>query len=314
MKTYFCDRFVIPLPHGHRFPIEKYRLLRERVQACTLGRFELCEAPAIDFDALSCAHDADYLGRVLAGRMSRKEQQLLGFPWSSALVERSRRSVGATLAAARTALDAGVAVSLAGGTHHADHAAGAGFCVFNDVAVAALSLVRAQHIQRALIIDCDVHQGEGTARILAREPDIFTLSAHSARNYPHDKAISDIDVALPDGTADDAYLRALQTAVERGFERAHPDLVIYIAGADAYQGDRLGRLALTKAGLIARDRLVLDYAERHHASIAVVMGGGYALELSDIVDVHYNTACAAAAAYSRRARSATPPGLSPSTT
>lgn len=175
--------------------------------------------------------------------MSCKEQQLLGFLWSRALVERSRRSVGATLAAASAGLDAGVAVSLAGGTHHADHAAGAGFCVFNDVAVAALSLVRAQHVQRALIVDCDVHQGDGTARILTREPNIFTLSAHSARNYPHDKAISEIDVALPDGTADDAYLWALQTGIERAFARA-------TGSGDLYRRcRRLPRRSLGPAGL-----------------------------------------------------------------
>lgn len=305
MRVFHSDRFVIPLPEGHRFPIQKYAHLRERIERAADPRIRLCPAPAAGREVLLLAHTRDWVDRVFEGRLDRAELRRLGFPWSPALLERSRRSVGATLAATEAALEDGVAASLAGGTHHASAAGGAGFCVFNDVAVAALDVGR-RHGLNTLVVDCDVHQGDGTARLLAGSGRHYTFSVHSARNYPHDKAISDCDVALPDGTGDAHYLEALTLGLELAFERARPDVVFYLAGADAFEGDRLGRLALSKRGLAARDTLVLDRAGEAGAAVALVMGGGYAERIADAVDIHAATVTAAAQAWSSR-RSARAP-------
>lgn len=284
MKLFYADHFVLPLPEGHRFPMAKYRRLRERAGA--LGGFELREPPAATDDELALAHDRDYIERVAAGTMDAREVRALGFPWSPRLVERSRRSNGATIGAARAALAGGAAGSLAGGTHHAQRAAAQGFCVFNDCAVAARVLQREGRLRRVLIVDTDVHQGNGTAGIFEHDDSVFTFSIHGARNFPVRKARSDLDVALEDGTGDGPYLEALAAALDRCFENSRPDLVFHLAGADAFAGDRLGRLSLSKAGLAERDRLVVERCSALGLPVVVVMGGGYAPDVEDIVDIH----------------------------
>jgi acetoin utilization deacetylase AcuC-like enzyme len=301
VKIYYTDHYVLPLPPGHRFPMQKYAMLRERVQAAGLGmEAGLLLPPAATDEQILRAHDAAYLERVKHGSLSTAEQRRIGFPWSPEMVERSRRSSGATLAAARAALEDGVAVNLAGGTHHAFRDRGEGYCVFNDAAIAALSLQAEGLIRRAVVIDCDVHQGNGTAAILAGEPSIFTFSIHGANNFPLTKEASDLDVELPDGTGDAAYLAALEKGVCRALSAAQADLAIYLAGADAFEGDRLGRLKLTKAGLAARDRMVFELCRSAGVPVAVAMAGGYGRRIEDSVDVHFETVRLAAEALAAR--------------
>jgi acetoin utilization deacetylase AcuC-like enzyme len=281
--------------------MQKYAMLRERVQAAGLGKEAgLLLPPAATDEEILRAHEAAYLERVKHGRLSAAEQRRIGFPWSPEMVERSRRSSGATLAAARAALEEGVAVNLAGGTHHAFRDRGEGYCVFNDAAIAALSLQAEGLIRRAVVIDCDVHQGNGTAAILAGEPSIFTFSIHGANNFPFTKEASDLDVELPDGTGDAAYLAALEKGVCRALSAAQGDLAIYLSGADAFEGDRLGRLKLTKAGLAARDRMVFELCRCAGVPVAVAMAGGYGRRIEDTVDVHFETVRLAAEAFVTR--------------
>jgi len=290
MKAFYSDIYTFPLPKGHRFPIAKYRRLRERALAEGVLRPDEIHIapPASDADILR-AHDADYLHRVVTGTLTPQEIRRIGFPWSPQLVERSRRSAGATLAAARAALVEGVGINLAGGTHHASTDHGEGFCLFNDVAIAVRALTHEGKLGCALIIDLDVHQGNGTASILRDDPHAFTLSLHGANNFPFRKAASDLDVPLPDGTGDEEYLHALKEALDRAFRACYPTLAFYLAGADPYHSDRLGRLALTKAGLAVRDCMVFTYCRREQVPVVVVMGGGYAKYLDDIVDIHLGT-------------------------
>lgn len=295
MRAFYSDTFVLPLPPGHRFPMEKYALLRERVVAegiVPLTRLHVPE-PASEAE-LARAHTKAYIERVLNGQLSSAELRRIGFPWSPQMVERSRRSVGATIAACRVALSEGVGVNLAGGTHHAFADAGAGYCVFNDAAVAARVMQAEGRARQIAIVDCDVHQGDGTAAILAADPTIFTFSIHGAHNFPFRKQQSDLDVALPDATSDAAYLDALEWGLRQTFAAARPDLVIYLAGADPYYDDRLGRLSLTKAGLAERDRLVFAYCRSAGVPVAVTMAGGYARQVSDTVDIHAQTIALAA--------------------
>jgi acetoin utilization deacetylase AcuC-like enzyme len=296
MRLFPCDRYRLPLPEGHRFPIDKYQLLRRRLEAHAAAgaALEFIEPHAATDDELRRVHAADYLGRVMAGTLSRDEVRRIGFPWSRALVERSLRSTGAAVDAAAAALEDGVAASLAGGTHHAGTDWGEGYCVFNDTAVAAREMQARGAVERVLILDCDVHQGNGTAEIFANDPTVFTMSIHGARNFPLRKVPGSLDVPLEDGTGDDEYLRSLAPAVAESFARARADLVLYIAGADPYEGDRLGRLRLTKAGLLARDRLVLDAARATGTPLAIVCGGGYCQDLEAIVDIHAATMLLAA--------------------
>jgi len=240
------------------------------------------------------AHSASYLERVKGGRLSPEEQRRIGFPWSPQMVERSRRSSGATLAAARAALADGVAVNLAGGTHHAFRDRGEGYCVFNDAAVAARTLQTEGLAQRVAIIDCDVHQGNGTASILVDDPTVYTLSVHAANNYPFDKETSDLDIELPDGTRDPDYLAAVERGVCTALSAAQPQLVIFLAGADPFEGDRLGRLKVSKRGLAQRDGLVLDLCRHAGIGVAVTMAGGYARRIEDCVDIHFTTVQTAA--------------------
>lgn len=299
MKLYYADHFVLPLPAGHRFPMEKYARLRARLFDC--GRFATDDfrvpAAASDVEILR-AHDPAYLARVAGGTLDAAEMRRIGFPWSPAMVERSRRSAGATLAACRSALagegGARCAANLAGGTHHAHRDFGSGFCVFNDAAIAALAMRAEGRAGRVAIIDCDVHQGDGTAAILAGEPEVFTCSLHGAKNFPFRKQASDLDVELSDDTGDDAYLAALDAAIDTVFSRARPELVIYLAGADPYAGDRLGRLALSVEGLAARDERVLQACRSAGVAVAVAMAGGYAEPIDDTVTIHFNTVTAAA--------------------
>lgn len=290
MKAFYSDHFVLPLPESHRFPMAKYRLLRERLAAEHVLPPESFIVPdAATVEELQLAHTPDYVDAVLTGRLPAEAQRRIGFPWSPAMVERSRRSVGATIAAARAAIVEGTAVNLAGGTHHAFADRGEGYCVFNDVAVAARVVLREGLRSRVLVVDCDVHQGNGTAAIFAHEPMVFTFSMHGEKNFPFRKERSDIDVELPDGTTDALYLDALDKHLLTAIDRHRPDMVFYLAGADAYQRDRLGRLALTIEGLADRDRLVLDTCRHFGLPVTTAMAGGYAERIEDIVTIHTNT-------------------------
>jgi len=303
MHAYYADQFVLPLPPGHSFPMSKYRLLRERLDGA--AGLELCQAmPATDGE-LALAHTPDYVTSVSNGTLSAALQREIGFPWSEAMVARSRRSVGATIAAARSALATGVATNLAGGTHHASADKGGGYCVFNDAAVAARLMQAKWHrahrqLLRVAIVDLDVHQGNGSAAIFADDPTVFTLSMHGAKNFPFRKERSDLDVDLPDGCSDDAYLAALDGALTELWQRhrdAPPGLIFYVAGADPHEGDRLGRLKLTTAGLAERDRRVFAAARERRIPVAVAMAGGYGRVIEDTVQVHVGTIHAALASW-----------------
>jgi acetoin utilization deacetylase AcuC-like enzyme len=295
VKIFYCDHFVLPLPDGHRFPMEKYAELRRRVALDPATPAGALTVPAAATDAeLRRVHTPDWVARVADGSLSREAIRKIGFPWSPGLVERSRRSVGGTIGAARAATSGdGVSVNLAGGTHHAFSDRGEGFCVFNDVAVAIRALQAEGRIHTALVADLDVHQGNGTAAIFRDDPGVFTLSVHGAGNYPFRKEASDLDVELPDGTGDEAYLGAAGDALRTAMERSRPDLLFFLAGADPHEHDRLGRLALTFEGLKARDELVLGTAARAGTPVAVVMSGGYGTRLADTVTVHHNPVRAA---------------------
>lgn len=290
MKIFYHDQFVLPLPENHRFPMEKYARLRQRVVAARLVPPGDLQIPAAARDAdLLRAHTAGYVDKVKTGQLTRQEIRRMGFPWSPALVERSRRSVGSTIAAGPAALQDGVAVNLAGGTHHAGPDWGQGFCVFNDAAVAARAWQAAGLVRRVAILDCDVHQGNGTAAICRGDDTIFTFSIHGARNFPFHKEPGDLDVGLDDGAGDEDYLAALAPAVARALACARAGIVIYLAGADPHEGDRLGRLALSKAGLAARDRLIFDACRRAGLPVVVTMAGGYGRDVDDTVDIHFAT-------------------------
>lgn len=296
MRAYYCDHFVLPLPDSHRFPMEKYRLLRERVES--EPSVSLAVPPPATSEALLRVHEEGYVRRVFAGELTREEVRRIGFPWSAELVERSRRSVGGTVAAAHAALEDGVAANLAGGTHHAFRDRGEGFCVFNDVAVAIRDVQTSGTGDRFAVLDLDVHQGNGTAAIFEDDPDVFTLSVHGANNFPFRKSRSDLDIELPDGTRDEVFL----AAVERGLGTAltaSPCLAFYVAGADPFEGDRLGRLGVSKAGLRRRDELVFEACRASGTPLVIVMSGGYATEVTDTVDIHFATVTQAAASASR---------------
>jgi acetoin utilization deacetylase AcuC-like enzyme len=293
MRVFFATERSIPLPAGHRFPMEKYRLLRERI-ATELPELRLQQAEPASDGELALVHTPGYIQAVSDGSVDPKILREIGFPWSAAMAERARRSVGATIAACRAAFHDGIAANAAGGTHHAYPDRGGGFCVFNDAAVATrlMQAERARgqrHQLRVAIIDLDVHQGNGTARIFRDDPTVFTLSLHGQKNFPFRKEASDLDVDLPDGTSDEAYLQALEQALEELAHRFDPGLVIYLAGADPHEGDRLGRLKLTWDGLEARDRRVFDWAWQRGLPLAFAMAGGYGHRLEDTVQVQINT-------------------------
>ena len=289
MTLFYTDHYVLPLPDGHRFPMRKYALLRQRVEMENLAVRGFADPPVATRGQLLRAHGLDYVHRATEGLLSESEVRRLGFPWSSQMVERSLRSSGATVEACKAALDHGIGVNLAGGTHHAFRDAAEGYCVFNDSAIAALELVQTGLARRVLVVDLDVHQGNGTASILAEVPEVFTLSMHGEKNFPLRKETSDLDVALPDGTDDEAYLVALDAALGEAFEKSSPDFVIYVSGADPFMDDTLGRLALSMGGLAERDRRVFDRAKRAGLPLAVSMAGGYARQVADTVEIHLNT-------------------------
>ena len=287
---YYADHFELPLLPGHRFPMAKYGRLRSRLESS--GVFDTPEfrVPGAATDAeIARAHCPIYLARVARGALSAGEMRRIGFPWSEAMVERSRRSAGATLAACREALCNGWAANLAGGTHHAFRDRGEGYCVFNDAAIAARAMQAEAGLTRVAVVDCDVHQGNGTASIFARDDSVFTFSIHGAKNFPFEKATSDLDIELADGTGDDEYLRHLERGLDETLERSRPQLAIYLAGADPYEDDRLGRLKLTKAGLARRDRHVLATLHACGIPVAIAMAGGYARDVDDTVDIHAAT-------------------------
>jgi acetoin utilization deacetylase AcuC-like enzyme len=296
MQAFYSDHFVLPLPEGHRFPMPKYRLLRDRVWA-ECPQITLVEAPPATDGELALAHTPHYVTSVSEGLLSAAEQREIGFPWTPRMVERARRSVGATVAAARSALAHGVAAQLAGGTHHAYAHKGSGYCVFNDVGVAARLMQAETHrhhrrLLRVAVIDLDVHQGNGTAAIFADDPSVFTLSLHGARNFPFRKEASDLDVELPDGCTDAPYLEALDGALATLWRRhaeALPGLVFYLAGADPHENDRLGRLKISSAGLAERDRRVLHACRERGIPVAISMAGGYGQPIEHSVAVHLQT-------------------------
>jgi len=303
VQAYYADNFVLPLPSGHRFPMRKYGLLRERV-ANELPEVQLRQAPSASDGELALAHTPAYIAAITCGTLPAPSQREIGFPWSPAMAERARRSAGATLTAARAALGLvastraeGVAANLAGGTHHAYAGRGGGFCVFNDSAVAA-RLMQAEWARRhgqtkrplqVAVIDLDVHQGNGTASIFSQDASVFTLSLHGEKNFPFRKEASDLDVELPDGCLDAPYLQALEQALDELERRFEPGLVLYLAGADPYEGDRLGRLALSFDGLEARDRRVFDWAWQRRIPLAFSMAGGYGVNIDETVEVQMNT-------------------------
>ncbi len=290
MKLFYSDVFELPLPGGHRFPMSKYTLLRERIANELVDHgAELLLPPAATDQQILLAHTQVYLDRVKFGGLSHLEQRRIGFPWSLKMVERSRRSTGATIAAAKAALADGVAFNLAGGTHHAFADRGQGFCVFNDACVAARVLQQDGLIERAMVIDCDVHQGNGTAAIAADDDSIFTLSVQCESNFPFKKTDGNIDINLPPGTDDDPYLAATSEGIEMAFGAFNPDVIFYLAGADPFEGDRLGQLKVSKEGLRRRDARVFEYCKSQNVPVAVSMAGGYANNVTDIVDIHFST-------------------------
>ncbi len=268
----------------------KYARLRERVSLSGLvAEDELRVPDAATNEQLELAHRSEYVRRVAEGELTRQEVKRIGFPWSRGLVERSRRSVGGTIAACRSALDCGVGGNLAGGTHHAFADRGEGYCVFNDSVVAARVMQAEGLAKRIAIIDCDVHQGNGTAAMTLGDSTVFSFSIHGEKNWPHRKETSDLDIGLPDGTEDAEYLPALRNGVEFTLSESRPELVIYVAGADPYHADSLGRLGLTKTGLAQRDRLVIASCRDAGIPVAVCMAGGYSPDIDDIVDIHFAT-------------------------
>jgi acetoin utilization deacetylase AcuC-like enzyme len=290
LKVFYSDHFVLPLPQGHRFPMVKYSMLRERVAEaglCEPGEMRV-PRPVSDEEILR-SHERSYLRRVVEGTLSQREMRRIGFPWSERMVERSRRASGGTLGACLAALEDGLAANLAGGTHHAFADRGEGYCVFNDSAIAARAVQADGLIERVVVIDTDVHQGNGTAAILRGDPSVFTFSIHGARNFPFRKEASDLDIPLPDGADDEEFLGALEDGLEEALAASKAGLAIYLAGADPYVDDRLGRLSVSKEGLAERDRLVLGACRERGIPVVVTMAGGYARKVEDTVDIHFRS-------------------------
>jgi len=295
LHAWSSAKYSFPLPEGHRFPIAKYALLRDRVIADGIVDPEHLHDPAaISRADLLLVHTADYVDRFTSGRLSPDEERRLGFPWSPALVERSYRAAGGTLEAATFATEHGIAMNLAGGTHHAFPSHGEGFCVFNDTAIAIRALQRDRRIRRGLVVDLDVHQGNGTHAVFAGDESVFTFSMHGGKNYPFHKVAGCLDVELSDGTGDDAYLELLTRSLPDAIAASRADLVVYLAGADPHESDRLGRLALTFDGLARRDAIVLQQTREVGLPVVVTIAGGYGRDIEDTVRIHARTARIAA--------------------
>jgi acetoin utilization deacetylase AcuC-like enzyme len=298
MRAFYSDRYVIALPEGHQFPIVKYAMIRRLLDAeKTLAACQVSEPLPASRDEILLVHAADYYDRLVAGRLSEREVRRLGLPWSDALVGRSRLAVAGTLAAARAALTDGVGANLGGGTHHAFPDHGEGFCVLNDIAVAIRALRAEGLTRRAAVVDCDVHQGNGTAAIFSSDPEIFTLSLHGEKNYPLLKQQSTVDVALADETEDEEYLGLLSHHLAIVLDRFRPDVVFYQSGVDPYRDDRLGRLSLTFDGLKRRDLMVFRECRARSVPCVITLGGGYARHVADTVEAHCNTVRAAREVY-----------------
>jgi acetoin utilization deacetylase AcuC-like enzyme len=290
LKIFYTDTFAISLPQDHSFPIAKYALLRKQIIDSNLfSPQDLFISHRATDAQINRAHDPGYLHRLYKGQLTDKEIRRIGLPWSPELVERARRSAGATIEACFAALNDGVAVHLGGGTHHAFSDRGQGYCVLNDSVIAARTLQAETHIKHVLILDCDVHQGNGTAAILKKDGAVFTFSIHGKNNFPYRKEKSDLDIALDDGADDQTYLDSLQKGIKASLKKANAEMVIYLAGADPYRHDRFGRLGLSKDGIADRDRMVLASCHEAGLPVAVTMAGGYAPDIEDTVDIHLQT-------------------------
>ena len=290
MKIFYTDTFPIPLPENHRFPRDKYYLLRKRVSERLGGQLIDLQSPEpARKKAILRAHDPEYIRRLFEGKLTDKEIRRVGLPWSPQIVKRTLYSVGATIAACRAALLEGVAVNLGGGTHHAFYDRGQGFCWLNDSVIAARAMRAEGLAENILIVDCDVHQGDGTAAITKDDPSIFTFSIHGKNNFPYHKETSNLDLELENGADNRSYLDALVNSLTACLMSFNADLVIYLAGADPYRKDRYGRLSLTKAGLAQRDRIVLGRLNENRLPVVITMAGGYAPDIQDIVDIHFQT-------------------------
>jgi acetoin utilization deacetylase AcuC-like enzyme len=289
VRFFFPDTPDLPLPPDHRFPGSKYRLLRDLIRReHTLGTADLVASPTVAVEDLLRVHDAAYVDAMLAGTVAPEIIRRIGLPWSRTLADRSRATVGGALAAAREALHTGISGQLAGGTHHAHRAFGSGFCVFNDLAVAALTLLDERAVSRVAIVDLDVHQGDGNAAILGQRGDVFVFSMHGEKNFPFRKVPSHLDVGLADGTGDDGYMRALGDALP-AVTAFRPDLVLYLSGVDPLREDRLGRMAMTARGLEQRDRLVFETFRKRAVPVSIAIGGGYAAPIALSVAAYANT-------------------------
>lgn len=288
MKLFYHDIFTFPLPSNHRFPISKYQMLRERLDQSDLVSDLVLSTPATE-DQLLLVHTAEYVNKITEGTLTDKEIRQIGLPWSQNLSKRAHHSVGSTIGASRAALHEGIAASLAGGTHHSFANHGEGYCVFNDVMVAIRVMQNKKLINTAVVIDTDVHQGNGTAHIAQGDPSVFTFSIHGEKNFPFRKQPSDLDIGLPDGTEDEEYLVTLQDGLDQIFTQTQPDIAYFLAGADPFIGDRLGRLDISKQGLEKRDRIVFEACRSRNIPVAITMSGGYAPNISDTVDIHFQT-------------------------
>jgi acetoin utilization deacetylase AcuC-like enzyme len=294
LKAYYSAELLVPLPGAQHFPMPRYSRLYERVLQVRNAGIELCTSLPAAREQVLLVHTQEYFEKVAQGELTEKEIRRIGLPWSPALFTRSLAAAGCTIAACHAAISDGIAANLAGGSHHAHSDHGEGYCIFNDVAVAARVMLDEKKVSRVLVLDCDVHQGNGTAMIFAEDPGVFTFSIHGQKNFPYHKEQGDLDIALPDGSTDQDFLLAIASNVPEVVDKFRPDLVIYIAGADPFFDDRLGRMSMTKAGLAERDRWVLDYCHRCSFPAAVVMGGGYARQIDDVVDIHLQTILVAA--------------------
>ena len=288
-RLYYSPYYYADIGEGHVFPIRKFELVRDLLlKEGTLREDEIYEPEPARVEDLLLVHTEDYITRLTDGTLTAKEVRKLGLPWSESLVRRSFHAISGTINAARAALEYGIASNLAGGTHHAYPDRGEGFCVLNDVAVAIRVLQRERLAERFLIVDCDVHQGNGTAFIFQNDREVFTFSMHGEKNYPLFKEKSTLDIELADGTGDAEFLETLEQALPRIFIH-NPDMVFYLGGADPYEKDKLGRLKLTQSGLKTRDEIVLRFAKEHHTPIVTTMSGGYAADINDTVEIHANT-------------------------
>lgn len=289
MKFYFSDHFDFPLPDKHRFPGMKYGMLREQLLSeGILTSDMLHESPLCEFEDLALAHDPEFIQRFESGNLDKQEMRRIGFPWSEFYVTRCRATVGGAIASVETALEFGISGQLAGGTHHAYRDFGSGYCTYNDQAVAALRALHSGWVGRIAVVDLDVHQGDGTAAILGKHPNVFVFSMHGKKNFPFRKQISDLDVELEDETTDDEYIERLDCGLEAVWN-FRPDLILFQAGVDILAHDKLGRLSISYDGLRRRDEMVLSQAAYRDVPVSMAIGGGYSEPISHSVEGYVST-------------------------